>query len=103
MSAKEINTSWEAVYNWYSGLVGKEGHFYHQQIIIPKILRHLKSPENKFSTILDLACGQGILARFLPDNVEYCGIDNSPSLIREAIKLSQNPLHHFLVGDITQN
>jgi ubiquinone/menaquinone biosynthesis C-methylase UbiE len=103
MIEKEPKTSWEAVYDWYHQLVGKEGHLYHQQLIIPNVLRFLNVSEKKGAKIVDFACGQGVLARHLPDHVEYCGIDHSPSLIREAKKMSQNPLHHFKVGDITQN
>jgi ubiquinone/menaquinone biosynthesis C-methylase UbiE len=50
-------------------------------------------------SLLDLACGQGILARHLPPHVAYCGIDLAPSLIHAAQKKKVDR-HTFLVGDI---
>ncbi len=91
------DSSWESVEKWYGALVGKEGHYYHKNVILPRLipLLNLKSD----STLLDLACGQGILARHIPKEIAYQGIDLSPSLIQEAKKGAQkNRL--FSVGDI---
>lgn len=95
-------TSWEEVYGWYSHLVGKEGHYYHQNVIIPQVLKLLAIPKDQPVKLLDLACGQGVLARNLPESVEYWGVDLSQSLIREAKKLGRQGGSHFIVGDITQ-
>lgn len=91
-------TSWEPVGKWYSQIVGEEGHYYHRKIILPNVIRLLGNPDS----ILDLACGTGILARYLPENVEYLGIDVAPSFIKTAESLDQSPLHHYSVGDITK-
>lgn len=95
-------TSWEGVHDWYSNLVGKQGHFYHQHVIIPKTLELLGLSKEKTAILLDLACGQGVLARNLPETVEYWGVDLSPSLIREAKKLTPKKGFHFYVGDVTK-
>jgi SAM-dependent methyltransferase len=92
-----MKTSWEGSHSWYGKTVGDQGHEYHQQLIIPGVLKLLDlQPKDR---LLDLACGQGVLARHLPKQVDYLGIDASPSLIKEAKKRSS---HKFLVADLTK-
>lgn len=86
------STSWEKVHDWYDDIVGAEGHYYHQHIILPRLLPLLDRPKK----ILDIGCGQGVLARHLPKGTPYVGIDSSPSLIKKARQLSRHP---FLVQD----
>lgn len=93
-------TDWETSSRWYDDLVGSEGHYYHQHVVIPGTLKLLGLKPN--AKVLDLACGQGILARALPKDIPYCGIDGSASLIKAAKKLDHNNLHLFLEGDITK-
>jgi ubiquinone/menaquinone biosynthesis C-methylase UbiE len=96
----ENETSWESVGSWYHGKVGEKGHYYHEHVILPRLLPLLDlSPA---SSLLDLACGQGILARHLPPKMAYVGIDISNALIREASKMSKAKNHRFLVGDVTK-
>lgn len=96
-------TSWEPVEKWYRASVGEGGNYYHQKVVLPGVLKllDLNDQQEKVS-ILDLACGQGVLARQLPEQIPYLGIDASTSLIKEAKKLDKDPLHHYLVGDITK-
>lgn len=94
-------TSWESVGNWYHGIVGNEGHYYHRQIILPGVLRLLEINQNSEGSLLDLACGQGVLARQLPGKMQYTGIDLSQSLIKAA-KESSNKSQEFLTGDISK-
>ncbi|CCB85865.1 class I SAM-dependent methyltransferase [Parachlamydia acanthamoebae] len=94
---KKPSTSWEPVSKWYHQAVGKEGHYYHQSVILPKLLNLLNLNEN--SSILDVACGQGILARHLPEKISYVGIDIAPSFVKAAKQLDHNPRHEYLVGD----
>ena len=35
---KHKSTSWEPVGNWYQTIVGEEGHYYHQHVILPQLL-----------------------------------------------------------------
>ncbi|HSX26677.1 MAG TPA: class I SAM-dependent methyltransferase [Chlamydiales bacterium] len=51
-------------------------------------------------SLLDLGCGQGVLARHLPKGVEYWGVDSSPSLIETAKRLTKGG--HFVVGDASR-
>lgn len=92
-------TDWESVDRWYDQIVGQEGHYYHRQIILPKLLPLLSLDTFDSPSLLDLACGQGVLARNLPPHVPYWGVDLASSLIMEAKKKSRKN-QHFLVGDI---
>jgi ubiquinone/menaquinone biosynthesis C-methylase UbiE len=95
-------TSWQSVDGWYDKLVGDEGHYYHRQVVLPGLLKLLKFSEGADQSLLDLACGQGILARQIPTQIEYCGIDLSKSLIGAAKQRDKSANHQYLVGDITQ-
>ena len=77
------NSSWQKVSTWYNKTVGDEGHYYHQHIIMPNLKVILKLKRNE--SLLDLACGQGVLERNLDKNIQYVGIDLANNLIREAI------------------
>lgn len=99
---KKSTTSWQHVGKWYNEKVGEEGHFYHQSIIIPQTIRLLNFSEKQPASLLDLACGQGILSRHLPPFVSYVGIDAAPALIAAAKQYHQQASHQFLVGDVTK-
>lgn len=98
---KKSPTSWEPVQQWYRNIVGEEGHYYHRDVIIPGILR-LLNLDHPSDAVLDLACGEGVLARQLPASVRYVGIDISPSFIKEAKKKDANPNHAYKTGDVTK-
>ena len=101
MSNKDLpDSSWQKVSKWYGGIVGQEGHYYHQHVIFPHLLRLMKL--NKNQKVLDLACGQGVLARVIPSEVDYYGLDLSGQLISQAKNLDNNPKHHFVVADVTK-
>ena len=93
-------TSWEPVQKWYRDIVGDEGHYYHQQIILPGVMRLLDL--KKESTLLDLGCGDGILARHVPKTLKYVGLDAAPSFIKAAKEANPSPHHHFDVADATK-
>lgn len=94
---------WESVSRWYGGIVGEKGHYYHRQIVLPKALELLGIKGQSPVKLLDLACGQGVLARQLPPNVEYWGVDLAPSLIKEAKKQAKGISHqHFQVADVSK-
>lgn len=59
---KDHKTSWEPVSKWYNKIVGTEGHYYHQNIIIPKLMKLLHFPSGTSLSLLDLACGQGVMS-----------------------------------------
>jgi ubiquinone/menaquinone biosynthesis C-methylase UbiE len=98
--SKGKSTSWEPVHKWYDDAVGKEGHYYHQQIILPGVLRLLNLKPD--SALLDIGCGQGVLARKIPENIPYVGVDSSAGLLQSAKKTDQNPLHEYVAADATE-
>lgn len=98
---QQKNTSWQNVAGWYTKAVGSSGHYYHQHVVIPNSLRLLKLQPN--SSLIDLACGQGILGRQVPSNIDYLGIDAAPSLIEFAKANDHSAKHHYQVGNIEQS
>lgn len=98
MKRPKSHTSWEKVGNWYDTVVGTWGSHYHQAVIIPKLLALLAL--EKSSSLLDLGCGQGVLARHIPPVVHYVGIDAAKSLIKKASSYQEK--RKFLVGDLTK-
>jgi ubiquinone/menaquinone biosynthesis C-methylase UbiE len=78
-------TDWgdSAVAGWYDQLVGEQGSEYHRRVIIPGVLRMLGG--QKSQTVLDLACGQGVLCRILHgQGLNVTGVDASAELIAAA-------------------
>ncbi|HAZ15923.1 MAG: hypothetical protein A2Y28_02965 [Chlamydiae bacterium GWC2_50_10] len=96
----EKKRGWESVSPWYDSLVGSEGHFYHREIILPGVLRLLNLKKEEAPSLLDLGCGEGVLARHLPSWVHYVGIDASTSLIQAA--QGKGPRGSFAVHDLSQ-
>lgn len=92
-----MNKGWNRVGKWYGKVVGKEGHFYHREVIFPHLLKSLEGAES----VLDLACGQGVLARQLPKGCVYVGVDAAESLIKQAKQQNRVKHHQFFVGDVT--
>lgn len=93
------NTSWNRQGKWYNSLIGWKGHYYHEHIVLPYVLRLLQL--HKDSKLLDIGCGQGILAKKIPQNIHYTGVDLAKNLISFAQKSDKNPKHTFLVADAT--
>jgi len=92
------DSSWQPVHTWYNELVGDKGHYYHQHIILPRLMELMEFKDD--SSLLDLACGQGVLARALPKAVEYWGVDVSRSLIEAAQDKDDSARHHYAVADL---
>lgn len=89
-------TSWQPVHRWYQENVGEEGHYYHRQVILPKLLAQIKE-----GPIVDLACGQGILGRKLGPHISYTGYDIAPALIKLAKSQDTAATHHYVMQDVT--
>ncbi len=90
-----MSKNWDSSEKWYTSCVGEKGHYYHQTVVLPNALRLLGT----FHSLLDLGCGQGVLARHIPEKVEYVGIDLSKELISSAKRMSREK--QFFVGDAT--
>ncbi len=94
-------TSWDHVADWYQRLLADRGSDHHSQTIIPGALRLLGPRPGE--RVLDIACGQGVLARAMRDrsdldDVGYVGVDAAPALI-EAARAAGTPGADFVVGD----
>lgn len=76
-------TSWENVSQWYNSIVSDKGHYYHKELIFPKLLKLLQTKKQNQS-LLDLGCGNGVLRKILPKNYSYHGVDISKSLLKKA-------------------
>lgn len=88
---------WDSSENWYSACVGEKGHYYHQAVVLPNAIRLL----GKFTSLLDLGCGQGVLSRHISKDAEYVGVDQSKELIAAAKKMSKHG--KFVVADATED
>ena len=97
LSSNPKQTSWEPVEKWYNTSVGDEGHYYHKNIVIPGVVKLLNISDGH--SLLDVACGQGVLARNIPRNVDYYGLDISPSLIKAAKESDPLLNHHYITAD----
>lgn len=96
------STSWQSSGQWYNEIVGQKGHHYHQTLIIPKSLRLLAMENSPSNSLLDLACGQGVLSRHIPNKAIYYGIDAAQSLIKAANQYPHPSHHTFIQADATQ-
>jgi ubiquinone/menaquinone biosynthesis C-methylase UbiE len=103
MKKTKENSSWESVSGWYDKVVGSKGHYYHENVILPRLCTILNIRDAKSTSLLDLACGQGILSRNIPKDTAYVGVDASKSLIESAKKIKVSPTHTFFVQDLTKN
>ncbi len=94
------DTSWQGVNKWYRENVGESGHYYHKHVVLPGVLRLLDLRQG--DSLLDLACGQGVLERAIKVPVSYVGVDAASGLIEEAKRLSKHDTHRFLTADATK-
>lgn len=92
------DTSWNKVAPWYGKIVGQDGHYYHEHVVIPGVLRLLNLKNT--DTLVDLACGQGVLSRRIPSIQKYLGLDLAKELIKEAKDRNRERNHEFLVCDL---
>lgn len=102
-SAKAPSKGWDHVAGWYEDLISGHRSDYHEELIIPGVLRLLAPQKGRL--VLDLACGEGMLCRKLAElGVHGVGIDASKRLIDAAARLS-TPLPEyirplFITGDV---
>lgn len=95
---EDRGTGWEPISQWYDQCVGQEGHFYHRELILPKLKEHLRL--DKLSSVLDLGCGQGVLERLLGAKQRYLGVDASRALLKSAQNQVSSKEHRFLECDL---
>lgn len=94
--------SWDHVATWYDDLIGTRGSDHHERVILPGTL-HLLDPRAGMR-VLDVACGQGILARRLAaQGIEVVGVDSAPRLVDAARREARGDARQrFMVGDARQ-
>ena len=78
-----MKTDWQPVADWYDAHVGDAGGEYHREVVLPGTTRLMQL--NPGDTALDVACGQGVLCRWLASRGVACtGVDAAADLIRAA-------------------
>lgn len=92
-------TSWQAVAGWYDDLIADTGNDHYERVILPGALRMLNAREGW--RVLDVACGQGILARRLATlGCRVTGLDAAAGLIEAAkSRAGGDREQRFYVGD----
>ncbi|MBV8781411.1 MAG: class I SAM-dependent methyltransferase [Phycisphaerae bacterium] len=94
--AKQQDTDWHDVADWYDQLVGESGSEYHKNVVLPGVLK-LIGPDAK--RVIDVACGQGVLCRLLREKgVEVTGVDLAAGLIDAARQRGPGDIRYH-VGD----
>jgi ubiquinone/menaquinone biosynthesis C-methylase UbiE len=96
----DTKTSWDPSEKWYGKLVGEKGHYYHQSLILPNLMRLMGIKDPKKTALLDIGCGSGVLARQLPKGIDYAGVDLSKGLLDQAKQ--QTPGMKFIFADATK-
>jgi ubiquinone/menaquinone biosynthesis C-methylase UbiE len=102
-NAPARDRGWDAVAAWYDKLVGESGSDYHQNVILPAALRLLAPKAGE--SVIDICCGQGVLARPLLDSGigRFTGVDASPRLIEAAkSRHGGDPRVSFSIADVCQ-
>ena len=92
---------WDPVAAWYDKLVGESGSDYHRHLILPAALRLLDMRPGE--TVIDICCGQGVLAKFLLDKgiARFTGVDASPKLLDMArLRHGEDPRIKWVLADV---
>ncbi len=98
--SENTSSSWENVNSWYNKIVGSEGHYYHEHVVLPGTLKLLQlKPDH---SLIDLGCGQGVLARSIPPITTYLGVDASASLIDAARRQNRKDNYDFITRDVAR-
>ncbi len=102
---KNESLAWNKVAKWYDSLVGETGSEYHQNVIFPSLIKSLGDKKIAGKTVIDLACGQGVLCRQLSNlGAKVTGIDIAPALVRMAKKrkLNNDNEPSYITADVTK-
>jgi len=69
-----------------------------EQEIFPFVKKWIEKLKPKI--VGDLGCGQGYFSKLLDGNIQYIGVDSSPTLIKRAKELYSLPNKKFVEGDV---
>lgn len=97
MTQHKKTPHWDKAGDWYQDCVGEKGHYYHEAILLKGVLRLLQLQPKQ--SLLDLGCGQGVLQRALPPQIEYTGVDQSKTLLTHAQKMASA---RFITADVCE-
>ncbi|MEO8582081.1 MAG: methyltransferase domain-containing protein [Patescibacteria group bacterium] len=97
---RQPSTSWGGVSHWYSDLVGESGHYFHQHLILPNVMKLLDLKPT--DSLVDLGCGDGVMERSIPEDQKYLGIDIADALLKEARKKTTSKHHRFMLWNLTR-
>jgi ubiquinone/menaquinone biosynthesis C-methylase UbiE len=76
-------TDWSGVAEWYDDLVGRSGSEFHVNVVHPGVVKLIGAVKGK--TVLDVACGQGVLCRLLHTmGASVTGVDGAVPLVELA-------------------
>jgi 2-polyprenyl-3-methyl-5-hydroxy-6-metoxy-1,4-benzoquinol methylase len=90
------DTSWNQVAEWYDTLLEDKGSDHYEDVILPGAMELLRVHSGM--SVLDVACGQGILCRRLSAmGARVTGVDAAPKLIEAARARSRDITYE--VGD----
>lgn len=97
---KKPQESWEGESRDYNRSVGESGHYFHQHVVLPGVIKLLNlKPESK---LLELGCGQGVLPRAINKDTKYVGVDSAKTLLKSAQSLDHNTNHLFIETSATK-
>lgn len=97
---KQRSTSWQKVSPWYNKITQDKGHYYHEHVIIPRVIKLLSLTST--DSLIDLACGSGVLGRKVKKDIHYLGLDIAPSLIDAAKRQDKSDNHTYVVADVAR-
>jgi 2-polyprenyl-3-methyl-5-hydroxy-6-metoxy-1,4-benzoquinol methylase len=85
ISQEEVTNQWEALAEWWSHHIGDEGDSFGQHFLGPAIRDAIAPATGR--RVLDIGCGEGILARQLADSgAEVVAIDPCPNMLHQATR-----------------
>jgi 23S rRNA-/tRNA-specific pseudouridylate synthase/SAM-dependent methyltransferase len=78
-------SAWDHVAGWYTDLIERRTSDHHEDLILPGATRLLGTHAGAGKRVLDIACGEGVLARQLAaEGADVLGVDAAPGLIEAA-------------------
>lgn len=97
--AKKYNRQW---YQWVISNNSERGVFFKGDSVFPREkARYEFAAKNLIGTkVLEIGCSSGFGFQFLPENVDYIGIDNSPEIINAANEQGWGSNAKFVCEDI---
>ncbi|MBI2172046.1 MAG: class I SAM-dependent methyltransferase [Chloroflexi bacterium] len=88
--AQQKVLGWEEIADYFDEKQGDEGDLWHRELINPTLLRVLGNVSGR--RVLDLACGNGALARQLArKGAKVVGVDLAPTLVARAQRRESRP------------